>query len=258
MRTIKRLTFSLTLLFLSTLIATTASGCRPVGKRQIIVSDTTKKLEKKGSSYSKRSVTIYDENGNPHTETTESFDGDEDWAELLNEDWIADLDLPSFPALPENFDGIFDGSTLESMGNDFNKAFGPELQAGMEAMRDQIEKMEFEFDRFEDINERLTEELGRFDMPFNFDGLERLGENFSDQNGFNESWEGDIQSFEEAITDELIKDGYLKETDTIESMSWSDDAVKFNGKTIKDEHKAKYQRLRERYLNKRPYRGRIE
>jgi hypothetical protein len=55
------------------------------------------------------------------------------------------------------------------------------------------------------------------------------------------------QGYFEALRNELIRDGYLSKKEEIESMEWSNDHFRVNGKDVKEADRKKYQELNEKY-----------
>lgn len=62
--------------------------------------DTVIKNNKKSASYSRRSITTYDEKGQPHEQVVESYDGDEDMREALMPLTSFELAIPPTPVEP--------------------------------------------------------------------------------------------------------------------------------------------------------------
>lgn len=59
-----------------------------------------------------------------------------------------------------------------------------------------------------------------------------------------------MELFQEKLTDELVKDGYVKKGESIKTIDWSDDDVlKVNGVKIKDKDKQKYIDLRRQFFH---------
>jgi len=46
----------------------------------------------------------------------------------------------------------------------------------------------------------------------------------------------------------LLKDGYLNKDESIESLEWSDNAFKVNGKAIRKSDREKYKELNNRFF----------
>jgi hypothetical protein len=55
-----------------------------------------------------------------------------------------------------------------------------------------------------------------------------------------------------------MEDGYLSRGEPIQSMEWSDEVFKVNGRTIKEEDRKKYQQLRSSFSAKSPLGGKLE
>jgi beta-lactamase regulating signal transducer with metallopeptidase domain len=61
--------------------------------------------------------------------------------------------------------------------------------------------------------------------------------------------ESNMKEFESALKKELVKDGYIKSDEKINSIQIDDDgAMQINGKSIKDKDKAKYRNLHKKYF----------
>ena len=64
-------------------------------------------------------------------------------------------------------------------------------------------------------------------------------------------FESNMKEFDAAVKDELIRDGYLKNDESIKSFQWSDDgSIEINGKAIKKEHEAKYREIHKKHFPK--------
>lgn len=288
MNSINKNISSLTLLSILAALTIGLSGWKsPQAKKP--TNDTTK--NKRSAQYSKKTIITFDKNGKPHEEIIENFEGDEGLREFMLHDFNFDfppvpdvpsipdipmVDIPAIPDLPpmpdfdlmipevppvpfawdsDEFNSFhFDNEDWESIGhlnenlgdmlNDRLDLMGPEFEARMEEMQERLKEMDFS------LNENLAKLNG-----FNFEGL---NEHLSQLSDFAADWENRVKDFEEAAQKELVKDGYLKANEKIESMSWSDDEIEFNGKSIKKEHLDKYQDLKEKYLKRKSNLGRIE
>lgn len=64
--------------------------------------------------------------------------------------------------------------------------------------------------------------------------------------------------YQDVLRDELVKDGYLAEGETIESLEWNNDKFKVNGKSIKKSDLEKYNKLNEQYLGGGGSPGKLE
>lgn len=65
-----------------------------VNPAPVVVDTVKEKGRTKSGTYERRSITRWDENGEPHEEITESYEGDEDIASLMT-------DFPDFSAMPD-------------------------------------------------------------------------------------------------------------------------------------------------------------
>jgi hypothetical protein len=106
-----------------------------------------------------------------------------------------------------------------------------------------------------------ADSLGNF-PGFDNDAFQQLQEhmqNFGNPNYFSVPDGADnFERYENALRDQLRKDGYLKQNETIRSMEWSDDIFKVNGKDIKPADRRKYMDLHDRYIGTSKYSGRKE
>src|SRR5690606_7974707 len=104
----------------------------------------------------------------------------------------------------------------------------------------------FDDDFFEDLREQMK------------DFRDMQMEHFRNWSPDTETDTDNFERYEDALDDQLKKDGYLSEGETITSMEWSDDTFKVNGKDIKPEDRQKYRDLHDRYLGTSKYAGRRE
>lgn len=268
--------------------------------------DTTKKSNKKGASYSKKTIITFDENGEPHEQVFEDFEGDERLRRLVipGRDFDVTIpDMPDFedfaiPGFPHNFhfnmpdfqfDSLpgfsFDDDDFEGFGEEMEarmkerfEAFGPQLEERMKLLEEQLQSMEgalnFQEEGMRKNWEKQLERLGTLegldDLDLNLDDIENLEEfdRLKDWDGMQESLENvdrnlnsmreNIKAFEEDAQQELVRDGYLEAGESVESIEWTDDTIKFNGKPIKPEHFEKYRQLKEKHVKQQWRRGRPE
>jgi hypothetical protein len=274
-------------------------------------SDTTRKV-KKGAGYSRKTIITFDQNGKPHEEIVESFEGDADLQDLLDNDFDIDMpDLPDFEGMipdislhfPPDFQvdslgdnsfsfriGDFEhfGAEMEALMKERFKSFGPQFEEGIARMEEQLRNMDLSMlDQLKRMNDSWEKDLSDIDesMDLDFKSLEELEklegldelrelehlkniEGLKKLDGLAESMghvdadlafmKEQIKAFEEAAQDELIKDGYLDNGETVESIEWNDDSIKFNGKKIKPEHEKKYRALKTKYIKSQWRRGRPE
>ncbi len=257
--------------------------------------DTTQKANKKskGAQYARRSIITFDENGVPHEEITEDFEWDGELEGMLGQGFLSEFNMPAIPdfpivetpGLPEGLmmppmpNGFLDldtldfkkfysdGNSIEGFSDDLKvliqdrmEGLGPELEAElevkMEGLQEQLAKMDL----------AMTEQLGGLnnnlgELAMLEQSLNRLEENWNPLAGNDldhTAWTNRMKEFETAAKKELVRDGYLGDSEKIETISWSDDEIKFNESVIKPEHEEKYRKLRSQYLDKNSQRGRPE
>ena len=254
--------------------------------------DTTKKSapKKKETKYSRKAITVYDEQGQPQEEITESLEGDEDLKLLFEGDRFKNFEMPPLPNF-ENFEmpempempelseldelrfSIEGFPALDSMDMEglqqlqeqfkhFNEDFSEQMarnfdgqfQHDMERMQEDLEQMNLDLENdLSEMDENLNKALQGIDESFN-----SLNDPFAHANERIAAMRKSIAAFEKEAQEELVKDGYLKEDEKIENMNFSDDEIKVNGKTIKPEHKAKYKTIKSKYLKGNKRQGRPE
>src|SRR5690606_16251967 len=63
--------------------------------------------------------------------------------------------------------------------------------------------------------------------------------------------EMNMHQFEIELKEALIKDGYIKETESIRNMHWNKNGeIEINGDKIKQKHKQKYNAIHKKYFDK--------
>lgn len=94
-----------------------------------IVESKQKTKEQKSASYSRQVITTYDEDGVPHEEVIESFEGDEEMRSLMSGPYTMSFVMPPVPAVPNvppvpavpslpfngSYSYSFDGDTIPQM-----------------------------------------------------------------------------------------------------------------------------------------------
>jgi bla regulator protein BlaR1 len=266
------------------------------GNNTVVKQDRLIKKKEKNDEhtrYSRKPIIRKDKNGKPHEEVTEEFEGDERLRPLVERDIpdVPDAQLPpplppagpnaphlELPSVPDSIPGLGFHFRHQDQWEAFSKNFednfrkrfdhlysGEEIDAS-EFLKEFEEKFEsehwsapwrnfslpgdafryFNFDdneAFEDLKDRLQhlEELEIFAHPF-----------------FHEEYNKEFTEYERLLQDELIKDGYLSQGEAIQSMEWSDEVFKVNGRTIKEGDRKKYQELRSRFSTKPPLGGKLE
>lgn len=277
----------------------TLSGWQP-GPTGKDPQDTTKKANKKSAGYSKKTIITFDENGEPHEQTFEDFEGDEGLRKLMIPRHDFDFNMPSIPdfgefampAFPDDFrfhlppdfvldsldhfrlrfgDGDFEGfgADMEALMKEKFEAFGPQFEESMKHLEGQLRNMDMAMKfQLDGMNKNWEEQLERLHELKCLDELEHLDNldlNLKDLDENLKNLDEDlkymnegIKAFEKDAQQELVKDGYLKEDEKIESMEWTDDSIKFNNIEIKPEHIEKYRELKEKHVKHQWRRGRPE
>ena len=197
-------------------------------------------------------------------------------------------DLPAMPPLPDipfhmghafYFDGdslpghfftLEDSARWEDFGREMEKRFGrfgdehEEFGRMMEEWGDRFGKnFQFYFnDGFADQMEALSDRLRDLDFDHNFEfnfednlkgmqeHLDKAKERLKQQEAELKKAEARMKGFEGALQGQLIKDGYLKKGEKVESFSWEDGALTVNGIKIKEKDMEKYEQLMDQYLHK--------
>jgi bla regulator protein blaR1 len=250
-------------------------------------SDTTgKKSTSKSATYSRKSVTTLDEAGKPHEEVTEEYTGDESLKPMMGF-FGSNHPMPSipeindlFPIPPSRIDSLDMANLFQSDMDTFPpmhfswdqekdwENFGKEFSERFkEQFSDFYGKNKPEFDR---MMKDLETKLGQ-SQSFQFDALtlqkqaEDLQRSIQDltqtevlkqlQHAMNlnktaltqMSKKGMAFHFADDLTEQLIKDGYLKEGEHIESLQWQQDGdLIVNGHKIKPADRPKYKPLFEK------------
>jgi len=243
-----------------------------------ILHDTIPPDTVNGARYSRKTIIRIDENGLPHEETVEEFEGDEDLRALLETNFPHAFDsafhstipdfapyafdempefgpdtIPPFPhhrwdslsgAFSEQFKRQFDELTLRNdefrmMFEEMQKKFWPQNQEEWQRPFDP----NFPNDKMKmfldsEALHHLEEQLQRL-QEFDIESFDDFGNAFK-------PFGNRSHQHEKALREELIQDGYLSPDEPIESLEWNDDSFKVNGKQVRPEDFKKYDQLAER------------
>lgn len=256
-------------------------------KNDVTVSkaDTIPHKNKDGqrARFSKKRIITIDENGQPHEEVIQEFEGDEDLRALL-ENEMSIFNDSTFTNGFQGFNpgqfygpGQFHGGMLplwndtmppldqedwQAFADDFQAEFRKHFRELFQGDGDPSKFME-EFQRdfgweqwstpfetlpLDSLNRLHHDDIFRnfreeFEMLRDFapEGLNDLKQNFR-------SLDNPIQHYERALQEQLREDGYLSPDETIQSLQWSDDSFKVNGKSLKPGDVKKYNDLRKGIL----------
>jgi bla regulator protein blaR1 len=237
------------------------------------VVDTTK--DKKPTSYYRKSTT-FNENNEVIEEIIEGFDGDEE----LHEPFRMDLEIPEIPEIPELDFTIpplaFSFDTLPGMHNlEFNFQNQEQLKEFEETLKLNFQNFhmnQFEIDKLmKDVDEKMARlnpilsnlnelpaipNITEDQLMKLLDGKLRILDNqFYEKESDLKEMEENFQLLEKEIKLQLIKDGYLKEGEELNTINFSDHDLKVNGKPIKDSDLQKYFDLKKKYGKRRYYRS---
>ena len=260
--------------------------------------ETEKKEEKKSARFSRRTVTTYDSNGDPHEEVIEEYEGDEELRPLLlnpgsNSFAIPPIPsvptIPAIPALPaiptlpfayssegdsipgffyfndenwwnwekfgEEMEKRFEQFDLESedfahrmdiWAEDFDHHFSFNFEGFDENLEDKLEMLQDRLNHLhesDEFNEKLGEGLREMEKH-----LERLDERLKAKEGEFHAFENKMKEYEQALQDQLIKDGYLQQGDEVESINWNGNKLSVNGIRIREEDLPKYETINRKYF----------
>ena len=248
--------------------------------------DTVIQKNKKGARYSRKSIITIDENGQPHEEIVEEFEGDEALRPLIEPippipdisvvpavpDLQVDPVIPdlTLPTPPDSLPPVPYGFRYQEQWDDFSKHLNEDLQENLEDLL-----TENDHDRLKMLEEFEQKFGWDFSTPFHFNlppGIFESLKDFPDKEAFKNLEEelqrfGDIHRehfrdfendfdgfrFEKALREQLIDDGYLAGDEAIQSLEWNGNVFKINGKKIKEADAKKY---REKFFdyNHHPYR----
>lgn len=295
---------------------TISSDKEAIGKETInpsaVLADTTirkdksKDKEHKAATYSRQVITTYDEDGTPHQEVIENFDGDEELRPLVSDPHSMSFVVPPVPSIPSipsipsvpsippipsvpsvpfgmGYSYYFNGDTIpgnhffsdeeaekwEEFGREMEKRFehfGADHENFAQAMEEWADhfgnnfQMSFDKDfgrQLEELNDQLKDMDFNRNFEFRFeDGLkemekhlERAKEKLKDHEAELKKVEKQMEEFENTLQEQLVKDGYLKKGEKVESMNWGNGKLTVNGIQIKKEDVPKYEALTEKYFN---------
>jgi beta-lactamase regulating signal transducer with metallopeptidase domain len=252
-----------------------------------VAGDTAKPKNKKGSAwYSRKKIITTDKDGQPHEEIVEDFEGDESLRPLMQHGFpgFSQIFPPGFSAdslrpgmhpgvLPDSFPGFDfkDQMQWEELSKIFGDQMGKEFQdfysfRGMDPSTfmkefqqsfewpldnfdfpaDSLQGLQFDADAFRDLKEQMQ----------HFHNLQMDDDRHADlQPGAHAD---NFDRYEQALRQQLIRDGYLSRNETITSMEWSDDTFKVNGKDIRPADRKKYADLHDQYIGTGKFSGRME
>lgn len=249
-----------------------------------IPSDTSKK-EEKSATYSKRVITTYDKDGKPHQDVVEEYEGDEDLRPMLDVPDEPDAPFPPMPDLSMLHDPFFmnmmmppgfesdslpgmhfyydDDGRWEEFGEKMRERFenNEEFTRMMEEFGERMNKWGEDFalrfgDDFERDMDKMHEDLEHlprfedFDFKEMDENLKHMHNQLRDHETELKRVEENMHQFEIELSEQLVKDGYLKKGEKIDSFNWdhSGDLI-VNGKKINEKDIKKYEAINEKFFS---------
>ena len=242
-----------------------------------------------GARYSRRSIITIDENGQPHEEIVEEFEGDESLRPLLDRNLGSLKAMPflmpplapsspdplmqGFPSHPDTIPPAPFSFRADERWEQFSRLFEEKFGEGFEDVFTLRENdlSQLLRDMEENLGSEEWERRFHFDFPpqaldsaakfFDNESFKDLEEELLQLRELNlerlEMFRNHMQSrargedrYEDVLLEELKKDGYLGDNETIRSMEWNDDTMKVNGKAIREADQKKYRELNHQYFNR--------
>ena len=158
--------------------------------------------------------------------------------------------------LEEKFGDDFSDQRGLSFNQHWNSDFGL-LQKELENLK-HLDNMEHlkglgtEMEKMNEVLRKLSEANGEWEREHheNFGKLQREMElNQKHLLDVQRGLEENMESFNQELAEQLIKDGYLKAGEKVKNISWDDDGeIEINGKKIKDADRDKYDRIHDRHF----------
>jgi bla regulator protein blaR1 len=243
----------------------------------VVRQDTVPAKKPNAARYSRKSIITLDENGQPHEEVVEEFEGDESLRPLLQQHAVPGIS--AIPAVP-GIDVIPPMPDMYSMPADtipfgFNTEEWETMTKSFEDLQKQLELMHgyqegdstdmlpgwgrmfslpgaqgFQFpDHFFESLGDLDRSDAFEDLQENLRHLEGLQmENFGDFERQFQQHPDQTSSYEHELRDQLEKDGYLSADESISSLEWNNDTFKVNGKGIRPQDREKYRKLNDQFF----------
>lgn len=239
-----------------------------------VKADTTIKKTEKSGRYSRTTVTTVDENGKPHKEVTEEYEGDESLRPVITipADFDYTFEMPEMPEVPEmpempemlmamppmpdivfNFD-VADSAFDVDKHHDIAMHFDKNMADWSKEMAQWDEKMHQwnaeHGESFKAFEEKMKvwqdENSGKLqDIEKQAAAMEKQAQAMEQQA---HAMEKNMSAFEENLKKQLVSDGYLKRDEKLTNMQWNNGDIEINGRKIKEEHKAKYNDLHKKYF----------
>jgi bla regulator protein blaR1 len=156
------------------------------------------------------------------------------------------------------------GEEMEKMMEDIRKEFEAEHGTWQRsfmkhpdfesrAMEEQSRLMEHHAREMEALAERMEEEHSRMEhVSREMEEVAReQGERAREMEKHARHLEQKMNDFQSELNKELIKDGYIKNSEEVKTIDWRDDGdIRVNGTKIREDHRKKYEAIHEKYFGK--------
>lgn len=127
----------------------------------------------------------------------------------------------------------------EQFGKSFSFQFNENLDDQMDRLNDQLNELH----NNKDFKEKLDHGLKEMEEQ-----LKRLEETLRERKNEFRHLEEDMEKYEAELHEQLVKDGYLKKGEKVQSMNWGDGELIINGIRIKDNDIANYEAINKKYF----------
>jgi hypothetical protein len=239
--------------------------------------DTVPGKKQQGARYSRKSIITLDENGQPHEEIVEEFEGDESLRPLVEQKakrmpGLPDISaIPPFPALPPDpykafpFDTIppgfgFNADEWEDLAKQFEQhlkdfeLLHPFHEGDTsDFLRDFKPNMLWSDTSFL-VPDHFRESIEQFEKAYKELDLNLHDLQMDEFQNLQREMHLDhfhMRSYQDELRKQLVEDGYLAEEEQIESLEWNDSTFKVNGKAIKKADNEKYQKLNREFFGRK-------
>ena len=254
------------------------------------INDTIPEKKENVARYSRKSIITLDENGQPHEEIVEEFEGDESLRPLMKMHVPAIPQVHGIPDAPAHVRPGARATPLDTIPpapfglrnkegwEAFSRAFEDHFRTAFEDLRGRLDGDStflppsfgdgFPFGDLESFRIReealkALEDLERSETFRNLDEqLQHLDDlQFDDFRAFGERFDmrgNAMESYEDVLRENLEKDGYISADEPIESLEWNNESFKVNGKSIKETDRQKYRELNEGFFKPKEQRHKPE
>lgn len=137
----------------------------------------------------------------------------------------------------------------EEWGRQFENMFSPEFGDRLEMQMEKLQEKLQDLENNKEFKDKLNRGLKEMEQQ-----LEKLEQTLKEHKSEFRQFEKSMEQYESELHEQLVKDGYLKKGEKVNSMNWGDGQLIVNGVKIKDKDISKYEALNKKYLKgKRGY-----